>query len=64
MFVIKDNIIDLPLKMRESPTGSFETADALVFFVEILLKLNNLKVEKLLVCISLIILSNLKLFLK
>jgi len=32
--IIKNSIIDLPIKMREIPANSFETCDALVFFVE------------------------------
>jgi 8-amino-3,8-dideoxy-alpha-D-manno-octulosonate transaminase len=32
--LIKESISDLPIEMRTVPDGSFETADALVFFVE------------------------------
>jgi 8-amino-3,8-dideoxy-alpha-D-manno-octulosonate transaminase len=32
--LIKDSISDMPIEMRSIPEGSFETADALVFFVD------------------------------
>ena len=32
--LIKESISDLPIEMRTVPEGSFETADALVFFVD------------------------------